>query len=160
MLTRAAIVAWCLAAAIAPAGCSKPVDLKSSLEVTDVSTGWFDAGIVDGKNKLVPSVTFRLHKKADVDLSGVSLNMVFKRVGEEDHWDDVFVQRVAFQNGQTAPVTVRTEAGYTGDPPQTRADMLKHSQFRDMSVQIFAKQSSSQWIELHKVDVQRVLLTR
>jgi hypothetical protein len=163
MLTRGAVVALCLLAATGvSSGCSTTVDLKQSLEVTDVSTGWFDAGIVGGKNKLVPSVTFRLRKKADVDLSAVSLNLIFKRTGEEDeHWDDVFVQRVPFAEGQqTAPVTVRAETGYTGDPPQSRAEMLKHSQFRDMSVQIFARQSSSQWVELHKVDVQRLLLTQ
>ena len=34
-----------------------------ALEVTDVSTGWYDAGVVDGKNKLVPSLTFRLRNK-------------------------------------------------------------------------------------------------
>jgi hypothetical protein len=55
---------------------------------------------------------------------------------------------------------VRSQFGYTGDPPQTRADMLKNSQFRDMEAQIFAKQSSSQWVELHGVKIARLLLTQ
>jgi hypothetical protein len=150
-----------IALGLAVADCAPPVDLKQALQVTDVSTGWFDAGIVGGKNKLVPSVTFRLKKAADVQLSALSLNIVFKVEGETEDWDDVFVQRVDFVDGvQTAPITVRPEKGYTGDPPQSRADMLKNSQFRDLVVQIFAKQSSSQWTELHRVKIARQLLTQ
>ena len=37
-----------LAAGLLAAGCASRVDLKQSVQVTDVSTGWFDAGIVDG----------------------------------------------------------------------------------------------------------------
>ena len=42
--------------------CSTQLDLKQALQVTDVITGWYDFGVVDGKNKLVPSVTFKLTK--------------------------------------------------------------------------------------------------
>jgi hypothetical protein len=150
----------CLSA-VAVSACSKPVDLKQALQITDVKGGWFDAGIVDAKNKLVPSVTFRLKKTGDIDIPALSLNVVFKRDGDTDHWDDVYVQRVDFIDGsQTAPITVRSETGYTGDPPQTRAEMLKNSQFRDMEAQIFAKQSSSQWTELQRVRIPRQLLTQ
>ena len=38
--------------------------------------------------------------------------------------------------------------------------MLEHSQFRDMEVQIFAKQSSAQWVELHRARIARQLLTQ
>ena len=141
-------------------GCGPRVDLKQALQVTDVSSGWFDAGIQGGKNKLVPSVTFKLKKNADVNLSSVSLNLTFMFTGSQDHIDDVYVQSVPFESTETAPIVVRTQWGYTGDPPQTRAEMLKHSQFRDMEVQIFAKQSSSQWVELQRVSVTRQLLTQ
>ena len=137
-------------------GCTEPVDLKAAVEVTDVSSGWFDAGVVNGQNKLVPSVTFKVHKKTDAELSSVSLNLLFKREGEDAPYDEVFLQRVAF-NGEA--VTVRAETGYTADPPQSRADMLQHSVFRDVSVQIFAKQSSAQWVELQRVSVPRRVLT-
>ena len=93
-----------------------------------VSGGWFDAGIKDGKNKLVPSVSFRVKKSVNDAIRPLSLNLAFKKVtpqGEED-FDDVYVQSVKFDGNQTAPMTVRTETGYTGDPPQSRAQMLKH----------------------------------
>jgi hypothetical protein len=160
MMRRSARLLFLALAACALHACGKPVDLKQALQVTDVSTGWFDAGIVDGKNKLVPSLTFKLKKNGGVDLSSVSLNLTFTFAGDQDHTDDVFVQRVDFQGQETQPITVRTNWGYTGDPPQTRADMLKNSHFRDMDVQIFAKQSSSQWVELHRVRIARQLLTQ
>src|SRR5436190_18742203 len=96
-------------AACAPASCGAPPDLKTALQVTDVSNGWFDAGIVEGKNKLVPSVTFKLKKNADVNLSSVSLNVSFVFVGDQDPNDDVFVQSIPFEGGQTAPVVVRSK---------------------------------------------------
>jgi hypothetical protein len=137
-------------------GCTEPVDLKSALEVTDASAGWFDAGVVNGQNKLVPSVTFRLRKQPDVELSSVSLNVLFKRAGEDAPYDEVFLQRVT-PDGEL--ITVRAETGYTADPPQSRADMLQHSAFRDVTVQIFAKQTSAHWIELSRVTVPRRVLT-
>jgi len=159
MLRRSTFVAITVLTAFASA-CGKPVDLKQSLQVTDVSSGWFDAGIQAGKNKLVPSVTFKLKKNADVDLSSVSLNVAFMFAGSSEHADDVYVQSVPFEGTATKPVVVRTQWGYTGDPPQTRAEMLKHSQFRDMEASIFAKQSSSQWVELQRVPIARQLLTQ
>ena len=158
-LTACALAGGMLAAS----GCvlfTPAVDLKQTIQVTDVSSGWFDAGVVNGKNKLVPSVTFKLKKNADVKLSSVALNLTFTFEGDKDHTDDVFVQNVPFQGAETAPITVRTQWGYTGDPPQTRVEMLKNSQFRDMDAQIFAKQSSSQWVELHRVRIARQLLTQ
>jgi hypothetical protein len=157
MFRRLSLVAV-LAALIS--ACGPPVDLKQSLQVTDVSSGYFDAGVQAGKNKLVPSVTFKLKKGADVKLSSVSLNVGFLFAGTTDHADDVYVQSVPFEATETKPITVRTQWGYTGDPPQSRAEMLTNSQFRDMEVQIFAKQSSSQWIELQRVPVTRQLLTQ
>ena len=156
------LAATCAAAA----SCSRSVDVKQALEVVDASSGWFDAGIVDGKNKIVPSVSFRLKKKSDADLAGVALNVVFRHPAAEgstteEDWDEVFVQRADFEGGdQTQLLTVRTEKGYTGDPPQSRLDILRHSQFRDVRARIFAKYSSSQWVEIGSVDVQRQLLVQ
>jgi hypothetical protein len=141
------------------ASCSSNVDLKQHVQVTDVSTGWYDAGVVDGKNKLVPSLTFKLRRPPDVKVPAVSLNLVFKAADGREH-DDVFVQRVTFNdNGETDPITVRSQTGYTGDPPQSRAEMLKNAHFVDMDVEIFARQTSAQWIPLHKVRLSRQLLT-
>jgi hypothetical protein len=152
-----------LALAVLPlglGGCTRSVDLKQALEITDATGGWFDAGVVAGKNKLVPSVTFRLRKTGDADIDSVSVNALFRAAdGAESPLDnDMFVQNVKFEDHQTPPVVIRSENGYTADPPQSRADMLKNSQFRDMRVQIFVKHGASQWTELGRIDVRRTLL--
>jgi hypothetical protein len=73
----------------------------------------------------------------------------------------VFVQNAQFTEGaQTAPLTVRTDNGYTGDPPQSRTDLFKNSFFRDVRARVYAKHGSTQWVELGTIDVPRHLLTR
>jgi hypothetical protein len=152
--------------ALSSASCTPSVDLEQALEVTETGSGWYDAGIVDGKNKVVPTVSFRLRKKADIDLDGVSLNVVFRHPPaagstDEEDWDEVFIQNATFSEGSQTPLlTVRTEKGYTGEPPQSRLEMLKNSYFRDVRARIFAKHSASQWVDIGSIDVQRQLIVR
>jgi hypothetical protein len=148
-----------LTAVLAVTSCAASVDVKEALQVADVSSGWFDAGIVDGKNKLVPNLTFRLRNTSDHDLSAVSINVVFRFADSGDVHDEIFKQRIPFENKQTDLVTVRSQNGFTGDPPQTRLEMLKNSLFRDMDAVLLVRQASAQWIELHRVRVERKLLT-
>jgi hypothetical protein len=157
---RHLLAAIVCAASSAVAACAPDIDLKQAVQVTNESSGWFDAGIQDGKNKLVPSVTFGLRKIGNAQLSSLSLNVVFRFVGEQEHQDDVFVQRVDFSGSQTAPITVRSKWGNTGDAPQSRAEILKLSQFRDVEAQIFAKHGAGQWVELRRVKIERQLLTQ
>ena len=164
------LVACLLPLALAgAASCSQPVDFKQALQVTEVSGGWYDFGIVDGKNKLVPSVTFRIKKPADVRLNSVSLNVHFKKIVDpskpglegEQEFEEVFLQMVAFAEGtQTALMTVRSPTGVTGDVPQTRAEMLQHRLFQDVRARVFAKQSSTTWVDLLAFDIPRTVLTK
>ena len=158
-----------LALLLGLAGCSPPVDLKQALQVTDVTSGYFDAGVVGGKNRLVPSVSFKLKKSVEASLRPLSLNVAFKQLPPagtavppgsptESDWDEVFLQNVAFEANQTATLTFKAKNGYTGDPPQTRADMLKNKYFQDVRVHVFAKHSASQWVEIATLDLPRQLL--
>jgi len=161
------LLATCLLPlALAGSGSCRPaVELKQVLEITNLSGGWYDFGIVDGKNKLVPSMSFRIRKPAGVPLRSLSLNVIFKWVSpdkqEQDDLDEVFLQNVEFSEGNQTPLlTVRPEHGYTGDAPQTRAQILEHSQFRDARAVVFAKQSSTTWVDLIRYDISRVLITK
>jgi hypothetical protein len=137
--------------------------VKQAVQITDISGGWYDAGIKDGKNKLTPSVSFHVTKKVEDAIRPLALNLAFKKItaaGEED-FDDFYIQSVSFGTGNVSdPLTVRTETGYTADPPQSRADMLKHKDFQDLRVIFFAKHSSSNWVELARFDLPRTLITR
>lgn len=148
-----------LTALLLTASCSSPVDLKQALQVTDVSTGWFDMGVVDNQNKLVPSVTFRLRDTTG-ELSRLSLNVIFKFGDTGETHEEIFKQRVDLENGQTELLTFRSQNGYTGTPPQSRAEMLKNSHFRDMAAVILVRQVAAQWVELQRIPVERQLLTQ
>ena len=80
-----------LIAVVVCAACTPPVDLATGLQVKDVSTGWFDAGIVNGQNKLVPTVTFTVKNVSDRKLVALQINAVFRRVTEKDEWGAGFL---------------------------------------------------------------------
>jgi hypothetical protein len=160
-----------LGAALAAAACSPTVDLKQALHVTDVVSGYHDAGIVDGKNKIVPSITFRLKKSTEESLRPLSVNVLFKKLPPagtavppgspaDEEWDEKYIQSVRFDGNQTAPLEVRSEAGFTADPPQSRADILKHRLFQDVRVHVLAKYSASNWVEIGTYDIPRQLLAQ
>lgn len=81
-----------LTAALLSASCGEDIDLTKGLQVVDVSTGWRDVGIVEGKNKLVPSVTFALKNVSTQKISTLQANVVFRRVTEEKEWGAMFVR--------------------------------------------------------------------
>lgn len=158
---RQAAVACLVSLAATSFGC-RDVDLGQALTVTHLSGGWYDAGVKNGKNWLVPSVSFRVVRETGEDIGPIALNVLFKRLvgGEEQEWEDVFLQRVEFTDGnRTQVLTVRPETGYTGDPPQSRLDMLKNSQFVDVRAIILVRQGST-WIELARHDLPRTLITQ
>jgi hypothetical protein len=148
------------AVALLLAACTQPVDLKASLQVTDLATGWFDDGIVDGKNKLVPSLTFRLRNTSSTELPYVSMNVVFKNLVTNETHEEVFKQRLPLTSNQTELITIRAQNGAVGEPPQSRLEMLQNSHFQDMEAVILVRQSASQWVELHRVRVERQLVTQ
>lgn len=155
---RSALV---LAAAMA-VGCSPNVDLRQAIQVADVSTGWFDTGIVNGQNKLVPSVTFRLKNVSQDEISSVQLNVVFNLLPENEEWDAMLTQGITSDGlepgAATSPITVRAQVGFTGEQP--RAEMLQHRLFKDATARLFGKHGSNQWVPLGEYKIDRQLLTR
>lgn len=154
-----------IAAASLAAGCQgRKVDIPKVLQVTDVTTGWFDAGIVEGgKNKLVPSIALRLRNADAQPIESVQLFARFSRVGETEEWGvPPYVRAIGPEGlpaGQSTPLLVlRSNLGYTGEQP--RADMLRHSTFVDARVELFAKYRSNNWVKLGDHKIARQLLTR
>jgi hypothetical protein len=160
-MQRAAV--WLLAAVMTCAtACAGDVDVQEALKVTDVITGYHDAGIVAGKNKLVPSISFHVRNGADAPVSSVQLNAVFRVVGDEEELGSAFVRGIDASGlepgGTTRAFVLRSSLGYTGEQPRTQ--MLQHREFRDVQVEIFAKHGSKQWVKLGQFKVDRQLLTQ
>ena len=143
------------------AGCSPSVDLSQGLEVLDVSSGWRDAGVVDGKNKIVPSLSLKLRNVSEENLVALQLNVLFRRVTEPDtEWGSSFMTVSppgGLPGGETTEEKVTiSDLGYTGTEP--RPQMLENRQFIDTTARVFAKYSSQSWTLLGEFPVERRLI--
>lgn len=152
------LLVFALAAALA--ACESR-EVEKVLKVTDVDTGWYDVGVVNGENKLVPSVSFHLQNVSAEAIENVQINAVFRRINEEESWGDRLIRGVG-SDGLAAGATgktlvVRNERGYTGSEP--RLQMLKHSQFVDAKVDLFARHGSRTWAKIGEFPIERKLLT-
>ena len=160
---RRVIAAVACLGVLASAACGqKPQDITKLLSVGDVRTGWYDAGVENGLNKLVPSVVLTLTNSGGESISNVQLNAVIRRVGETEEWGGAYM-KVVGANGlaagsSTKPIVLRSNLGYTGIEP--RAQMLKNKQFVDAHVQVFVKHGGEQWVKLGEWPVARELLTQ
>ena len=143
--------------------CGPTVDLTKGLQVTIANSGWYDLGIVNGQNKLVPTVTFTLHNTSDQKLVTLQINALFRRVTENTEWGSGFVTVVGSQGlapgATTDPVTIKSQLGYTGSE-QSRQEMLQNTHFVDAKVELFGKYGSTQWVLLGTYPITRQLLTK
>jgi hypothetical protein len=144
-------------------GCGPTVDLTRGLEVAVVDSGWFDAGIVNGQNKLVPSVSFTLKNVSDQNLVSLQVNALFRRVTENEEWGSAFLNAAGSDGlppGATSAVLIaRSNLGYTGSD-QSRLEMLENTHFVDAKVELFAKYGSIQWVRMGTYAIKRQLLTK
>jgi hypothetical protein len=155
---RLAAAAIAVIAALGASACG-PTGNVSQLEFTDVVTGYHDEGVVNGENKIVPQISFRLKNAGPDPLGGVQLNVHFFADGSDGNMDEQMPRTgsdgIAAQQ-TTEPLTVRSKVGYTSQ--QSRADMMQNSQFRDIKIRVFAKSGSSQWSRIGDFTVDRTLL--
>ena len=149
--------------ALLSSACAPAVDLTKGLQIPGVSTGWFDAGIVNGRNKLVPSISFALKNVSDQTLTTLQVNALFRRVAEKDEWGSGFLTAAGSAGlapgATTATLTIRSQLGYTGTD-QSREDMLRNTHFVDAEVELFAKYGSTQWARIGTFPVARVLIVK
>jgi hypothetical protein len=161
---RIRLLASSVLAGVALSGCTtRTIDLPKVLQVTDVQTGYFDAGIVDGKNKLIPTISIRLKNNDTQPVSSVQMIARFNRIGETEEWGSApYVRAIGPEGlapGQTGdPIVLKCDRGYTGEQP--RSQMLTHSEFVDARVEIYAKYAAQPWVKMGEYKITRQLLTR
>jgi hypothetical protein len=144
-------------------GCNRGVDPVTVLEPTDIVTGWYDAGLVEGGlNKLVPSISLKLRNKSAEAVRSVQINAIFRRVNETEMWGEHYgwaIQGEPLPAGaSTRDIVLRSGLGYTGQQP--RLQMLQNKEFVDAKVEIFLKQGSRVWAKLAEFPIERQLLTQ
>jgi hypothetical protein len=138
--------------------CGQRIDL-SRLAVVETFTGWYDNGIKDGKNHLVPSVSFRLQNNGQVPVTYVQLTIAFWLAGADGEYDGREVSGVGDNpippGGSSEPILVRAQHGYTLEQP--RAELFTHSGFRDVTARILAKRDG-RIVRIAEVPIDRRLI--
>ena len=150
-------------AVVSSLACGPTVDLTKGLQVTIINSGWYDLGIVNGQNKLVPTVTVTLHNVSDQKLVTLQINALFRRLSENTEWGSGFLTVAGSQGvapgATTDPITIKSQLGYTGSD-QSRQEMLQNTHFVDASVELFGKYGSTQWVRLGSYPITRQLLAK
>jgi len=149
-----------IAAILFSIACGPNVDLTSGLVVESVSTGWADAGHIDGHNRIVPSLSFKLRNITDRKLRTLQVNALFRRVSEDQEWGSGFLTATGADGlapgAETPTITVKSSLGYTGT--DRNLELLKNSRFVDARVELFAKNGSATWTRIGEFLVSRQLL--
>ena len=162
-MLRASVRLLLLLALASFAGCGPTIDLTKGLQVSIVDSGWYDLGIVNGQNKLVPTVVFTLHNTSEQTLVTLQINALFRRVTENTEWGSGFLTVAGSQGlapGATSdPITIKSQLGYTGSD-QSRQEMLQNSQFVDAKVELFAKYGSTQWVKVGAFPITRQVMSK
>ena len=159
LLTVAAVLS--LASLLVTAGCARTRMVEDDLKLVDVKTGWYDAGIVGGQNKIVPSITLKLQNISADPISRVQVWAVFRRADEDKTWGEHFVRAIGPEGLDSGKVgnslVLRSTLGYTSS--QSRAQMLQNREFVDAKVNVFGKHGSRTWIKMGEYTVERALIT-
>jgi hypothetical protein len=157
------VIVFAAIASVAQTGCgpSEPPADKA-LQVTEVVTGWLDDGIRGGENKLVPLISYKVKNGGAGPVTYVSFNAVFKVINDPEELGSALLKGIdgnGLAPGQTAgPFVARSQLGYTSPAP--RMQMLQHSQFKDVQVELFSKHRSGGWIKIGEYKIQRQVLTK
>lgn len=130
-----------LLAALAVAGCAS-VDLKTAVQITDVSSGYYDNGLTPaGLNHLVPSLTFTVRNASDQELSSIDVVVMYWAAGDDTEQDEAVIKVIGggglAPGASTDPVVTRSKIGYTLEQP--RSELFSHRMFRDWTVKLFIK---------------------
>jgi hypothetical protein len=141
------------------AACDAPVDVAKAVQVDVTTSGWRFAGIVDGKNKIVPSVSLTLKNVSGQTINALQTNAVFRLASTNSEIGADF-RPISGSGGlpaaaSTETITLKSSLGYTGTDPVE--ELLNNSKFSDAKVEVFVKAGSGQWTRLGEYPIARQL---
>ncbi len=167
MNTSKAFALFAIGLLLLSVACGPNVDVKKDLAITDVTTGFFDAGIVQTsngeENKIVPTIAFRLKNVSDKTVASVQIDAVYHQVNDKaSEWGTTWVKGIdaeGLKPGQSTPeIVLKSDRGYTSLQP--RAQMLQNRNFVDVSVDILLKQGANKYAKVGDFKIDRQLLTQ
>lgn len=124
-------------------------------------TGWLEVRRPADGPLVVPVALVRLTNRTARPVTGVQVNAVFRRAADGiewgNHWQPV-ARTVGLAPGETSgPVLLTAGHGHTGAPSAAAA--IRHAQFVDARVQVFARYGSHAWAKLADAAVDRTDVT-
>ena len=146
-------------AMVITAACGKPIDVAKAVQVEVTTSGWLVAGVVDGKNKIVPSVSLTLKNVSGQTLNALQTNAVFRLAATNAEIGTDF-RPVSASGGlpaaaSTGKIRLKAALGYTGTDPVD--ELLNNSKFGDAKVEVFVKAGSGQWTRVGEYPIARQL---
>ena len=147
---------------LAVVGCGPTLDIDKALATSLVDTGWFDAGIVNGQNKLVPAARVTVKNISNQKLVLLQVNSLFRQLNATEEWGSAFVTAAGSEGlapGESKTLLLKSNNGYTGSG-ETRQEMLHNSHFVDAKVELFAKYASLQWKKTGEYTIMRQLIEK
>jgi hypothetical protein len=141
------------------AACEAPIDVAKAVQIDVATSGWRFAGVVDGKNKIVPSVSLTLKNVSGQTINALQTNAVFRLVSTNAELGADF-RPISGSGGLPAAassgkITLKSSLGYTGTDPVE--DLLSNSRFGDAKVEVFVKAGSGQWTRVGEYPIARQL---
>jgi hypothetical protein len=133
------------ALALGASACGPDVNLTKTLEVKVTESGYFDAGLMDGKTHLLPSLTFELRNSGDTPIASVVLLVSFYQQGADGEFDSIQATGIGsagvVPGNSSLPILARAPHGYTLEG--ARADFFTNPVYKDMFVKVFAKKRAN-----------------
>jgi hypothetical protein len=152
----------CLSGLLFVTGCGPALEVEKAVSIALEQTGWFDAGMVNGQNKLVPAVRITVKNISDQKLVMLQINSLFRQVNATEEWGSAFLTAAGSEGlapGESRSVLLKSNNGYTGSG-ETRQEMLNNAHFVDAKVEIFTKYASLQWKKMGEYPIERQLLEK
>src|SRR6476619_4185742 len=161
LLTRSLAVAAVSFAFVASSACGPEVDLAKSAQLVDISSGYYDMGIVNGKSKIVPQAIVRVKNVGDRALPGFQMSASYWLVGDDGMKDEKLVPHLIAKDlapGATSdPIVLRANFGFT--PEMSRAEAFNSSYFRDFNMKVFGK-IGGRLAKLGEITVERKIVPK
>ena len=150
-----------LTGVVITSACGPTIAVENAVAVEVVESGWFDAGMVGGQNKLVPAARVKVKNISPEKLVMLQINSLFRQVNSTDEWGTAFltVGPDALEPGQDRTILLKSGNGYTGSG-ETRQEMMKNGHFVDAKVEVLAKYASLQWKKMGEFPITRQLLEK
>ncbi len=137
-------LALLVSAAVLAAACGPTIDLRTSLAVTEVFSGYYDNGLKPetGEPHVLPTISFRLRNTGSAELTNIRMTIGFWWANgtEIDTVDILAIGATPLAPGATSdPILVRANRGWALTPPQTPPEMFVNRLYQDASAKLFAR---------------------